>query len=96
MPQNMTHTRWTTVLDGDLKDWVGVSEATIAELETGVVHGRRVAADQHCTPDCPGCQILDHTAKAMARLDALLDLEQQDMLDSDWSVLDEAHYHWDR
>jgi hypothetical protein len=48
------HRRWTTVLDGELKDWVGVSDAPLADFERGIVHGRRVDADAHCVPDCPG------------------------------------------
>jgi len=56
------HRRWTTVLSNsdrdrregrDMKGWVGVSDATLSDFESGVVHGRRVDADAHCTPDCP-------------------------------------------
>lgn len=56
MAQNELHRRWTTVLDaGELKDWVGVSDATLADFRRGVVHGRRVTVDAHCVADCPGC-----------------------------------------
>lgn len=57
-----THRRWTTVLTNsaadltagrDMTGWVGVSDATDAEFRAGKVHGRRVDADGHCTPDCP-------------------------------------------
>lgn len=56
------HRRWTTVLSNstadekarrDMVGWVGVSDATDAEFKRGVVHGRQVDADDHCTPDCP-------------------------------------------
>jgi hypothetical protein len=57
MSRTDLHRRWTTVLDGELKDWVGVSDATLADFERGVVHGRRVDADAHCVPDCPGCRV---------------------------------------
>ena len=59
---NDKHRRWTTVLSNsdddrragrELKGWVGVSDATIGDFERGVVHGRQVDADDHCTPDCP-------------------------------------------
>lgn len=56
------HRRWTTVLSNsdrdrqegrDMRGWVGVSDATLADFASGIVHGRRVDADDHCAPDCP-------------------------------------------
>jgi hypothetical protein len=53
------HQRWTTVItsrpeeNGKLDGWVGVSSASLDEFRSGTVHGRKVVADNHCTPDCP-------------------------------------------
>lgn len=59
---NVKHRRWTTVLSNsdldrregrDMRGWVGVSDAPLTDFNRGVVHGRQVNADDHCTPDCP-------------------------------------------
>lgn len=58
---NELHRRWVKVVESkageDLTGWVGVSDATLDDFARGVVHGRQVAADERCTPDCPSCRL---------------------------------------